>query len=191
MQYVQYKATRVQNPILSSSDQLSDVADYDDRFPFSPPDQSTFYRAEEIPSITVQFSMGTTCATENIVIFDQTCVAPFERYPTRIRSPPPKFPDSPISINPYDKKNFETINDMLHSTYGYSKGYGTFTKKNFNPKNAAIDIKYLKEIKVGSLEDDESNFLIGMWINKIRDAITKIADDEIENESEQSDSGTD
>ena len=104
---------RVENPILASSDQLSDVADYDDRFPFSPPDQSAFYRAEEIPSIsTAHFSMGTTCATENIVIFDQKCVAPFKRYPTRIRSPPPKFPAAPISTNPHDEKNLKTINDM-------------------------------------------------------------------------------
>lgn len=183
---------RVHVPIIASSDHLSAVAEYDDRFLFSPPDQSTLYRTEEIPSIsTVRFSMETTSATKNIVIFDQTGEVPFERYPTRIRSPPAKFPASPTSTNPYDNKNFEAINDMLHSTYGYSNGYGTFTKKKFNAQYAEIDIKCLKEIKVGSLEDDQENFLLKMWINKIKNALSKIADDEKENESEKSDSGSD
>ena len=79
-------------------------------------------------------------------------------------------------------------NESLH---GSLNGYGTFTKRNFNAKHAAIDLKCLKEIKVGSLEDDPENLFLGMWINKINNALTKKADDEKGNESERSDSGSD
>lgn len=45
--------------------------------------------------------------------------------------------------------------------------------KNFNFKLAKRDIKMLKDLKLGAVEDDEDLFMTSLWINKLVVAIGK------------------
>lgn len=96
---------------------------------------------------------------------------------------------SSAPYNPYIGKDYETINDMLHSAYGYQTG-GFFAKENFNVREAKKDLIYLKGIKKGVLEDDPDNFMIGLWMKKMKATLQRDGhdyEDGNENEEELSD----
>lgn len=99
---------------------------------------------------------------------------------TRLTSPKPPL----VPKNPYLGKDYETINEMLHTAYGYQSG-GFFAKENFNIREAKKDLIYLKGIKKGELEEDPDNFMIGLWVKKIkatlkRDEVVEYSDNDSE-----------
>ncbi len=165
--------------------------DFDDRFLFSPNEgndalEYTPSMNEELPSIAaVNFPSITDAANSTVTLNSRSATVNQRSYPTRIRSPAAKS-HSPPPTNPYDGKDYETINEMLHGTYGYSSK-GSSTSKKFNFQRAETDLTYLKEIKIGSLDDDPNNFMIGLWVDKIKVALMKLQD-EIENENEETSS---
>ena len=88
------------------------------------------------------------------------------QYTTRNRTPDS---DSEI-VNPYEDKNFEFINDVLHNIYP-TNHKGFIVRDHFNIIKANRDIQHLRGLKKGSVVYDETLIFIEMWINKIKNAV--------------------
>jgi hypothetical protein len=95
-----------------------------------------------------------------------------------------------LAYNPYIGKDYEAINEMLHSTHGYQTG-GFFARENFNVREAKKDLIYLNGIKKGDLLDDPENTMIGFWKTKLIATLRRDGNyDEDMEDSETSNSGS-
>ena len=140
-------------------------------FPHTPKD--TFSNLNNIDIGEIQYDANAFCDEEACeVTIDNNVPAIIPRsYPKRIRSPPAKFNPESVTTNPFEGKDYETINCMLHHSYGYVHDE-EYTGKKFNVDHAENDLHYLQRIQMGSLEEDPDNFLLGLWMTKIKSLIT-------------------
>lgn len=88
------------------------------------------------------------------------------QYTTRNRTPDS---DSEI-VNPYEGKNFEFINDVLHNIYP-TNHKGFIVRDHFNIIKAKRDIQHLRGLKKGAVIYDETLLFVEMWICKIKNAV--------------------
>jgi hypothetical protein len=89
---------------------------------------------------------------------------------TRSRASPRLSPKKVTSIpyNPYRGKDYESINEILHSMYGYSND-GYLAQEMLKAEDAKKDLGYLMELKKGALPDDPDNIMISFWKIKLID----------------------
>ena len=63
-------------------------------------------------------------------------------------------------MNPYERHDFEYINEVLHGIYP-TNWEGIIVRDYFDMKAALIDVENLYALKKGSVEEDELNILTG------------------------------
>ena len=98
--------------------------------------------------------------------------AVLRQYPTRNRTPDK---DDDV-VNPYEGKNFEFINELLHNIYPVNNK-GVIVRDHFNVLKANTDIANLKDLKKGAVEYDETLIFTDMWVDKIKAAVKAETDD--------------
>ena len=87
-------------------------------------------------------------------------------------------------MNPYERHDFEYINEVLHGIYP-TNWEGIIVCDHFDMKAALIDVENLYALKKGSVVDDELNILTGLWAKKIQYAIDKKNDSDDEGSDEE------
>ena len=87
-------------------------------------------------------------------------------------------------MNPYERHDFEYINEVLHGIYP-TNWEGIIVRDHFGMKAALIDVENLYALKKGSVEEDELNVLTGLWAKKIQYAIDKQNDSDNEGSDEE------
>jgi hypothetical protein len=107
-------------------------------------------------------------------------LVPVRLYPTRTRTPD----KSTQPVNPYERQDFEYINEVLHGIYP-TNWEGIIVRDHFDMKAALIDVEHLYALKKGSVVDDELNILTGLWAKKIQYAIDKQNDSDNEGSDEE------
>ena len=74
--------------------------------------------------------------------------------------------------NPYIGMSWEDINEKLHKTYPIMiSNPGVISTENFNISAAVQDVIFLVELKKNEVDEDPDLYMIGLWVQKIKNAI--------------------